>query len=103
MHVIFGLFDPSRYEILSYPNSNPENSYNIGILQNKFRALKVLKCNDSDTGMRIGMYFDAVSEEFLELPLPSDKIEIDKVYSFVKGIALIIEEKKQQKEQLNLL
>jgi len=83
MHLIFGIFNPDRYEILSYPNSN---GYNIGILQNRFRALKVLKCNDSDVGMRIGLLFDALSESFTELPLPEDKDQMERVYSYIKSL-----------------
>jgi hypothetical protein len=69
MHIILGLFDPSRHDILSYPNGK---GYDIHKLGNKFRAVKVLKCNDSEPGLRIGVYIDAVPEVFEELPLPDD-------------------------------
>ena len=82
MHVIFGLFNPERYELLAYPNAS---GYNIGILGDNFRALKILKSNDARDGMRFGLYFDAIGETFTELPLPTDKEEMDKWYNFVKN------------------
>lgn len=91
MHLIFGLFNPDRYELLRYPNTN---GYDIGILQNQFRALKILKCNDSDVGMRVGLLFDAIGEIFTELPLPTDEAEITKVYNYIK---LLKETQKENK------
>lgn len=82
MHIIFGLFNPERYEILAYPNSN---GYDIAKLGNCFRALKVLKCNDAQDGMRFGLFFDAIGEIFTELPLPSDKDALDKWYQYAKN------------------
>ena len=83
MHIIFGLFNPARYEILAYPNAT---GYNIGILGDNFRSLKILKCNDAQDGMRFGLYFDAIGETFTELPLPSDKEAIDKWYDKAKNL-----------------
>lgn len=80
MHIIMSLFDPSKFDFLTYPQvsqkqlkEDPEaikKVYNIDVLGNKFRALKVLKNNDGDTGVRIGLYFDAITENFTELPSP---------------------------------
>lgn len=80
MHLIFGLFNPDRYELLSYPNAN---GYNIAVLGNKFRALKVLKSNDSDPGLRVGLLFDAIGEIFEELPLPGD-VAMQQIYLKLK-------------------
>lgn len=76
MHLILGLFDPSRHDIMRYPNSH---GYDIAKLGNRFRALKVLKFNDSESGLRTGMYMDAVAEVFEELPLPGDQ-ELERLY-----------------------
>lgn len=73
MHLIFGLFNPSRYELLHYPTppkTDPNNCYRIDILGNRFRSLRILKSNDSDTGMRIPLKFNGISEIFEEMPLP---------------------------------
>lgn len=72
-HIIFGLFDPSRFELMTYPipsRDDPDNCYRIDILGNKFRALKILKNNDGDIGRRIGLLFNPLAETFEELPLP---------------------------------
>lgn len=79
-HTIFGLFAPARYEFISYPQPNkhdPDNYYRIDILGDKFRALRVLKANDSLPGLRIGLMFDALTETFTELP-PAK--EMDSIY-----------------------
>jgi hypothetical protein len=47
-HIIFTLFDPSRYEFISYPQVSEENAdkaYRIDILGNKFRSLRIIKNN----------------------------------------------------------
>lgn len=81
MHLIFGLFNPDRYELLAYPNND---GYNIALLGSRFRALKVLKSNDSDPGMRVGMMFDAIGESFYELPLPKDP-KMQQIYNEIKS------------------
>ena len=48
-------------------------------LGNRFRSLRVLKSNHTDTGMRIGIIADAVGETFKELPLPNTP-EIQALY-----------------------
>jgi hypothetical protein len=80
MHLIFGIFNPDRYELMSYPNND---GYNIGILGSRFRAIKVLKSNDSDPGMRVGLLFDPIGEIFRELPLPKDEA-MQQIYNQIK-------------------
>lgn len=76
MHLILGLFNPDRYELKYYPN---ESGYKIDILKNNFRAINVIKANDSQPGLRVGLLFDPLGETFEELPLPSDP-EINSIY-----------------------
>lgn len=83
LHLILGLFDPSRYELLQYPipsKQDPENCYRIDILGKKFRAIKILKNNDGEPGIRIGLMFNHISEVFTELPKPKTP-EIKSIYS----------------------
>lgn len=105
-HLILGLFNPSRYEILRFPippKSNPKAFYDIDILGNRFRSLRILKANDTDVGMRIGLYFNGMSEVFDELP-PPDSDEMQQVYSDLSGKPkfqkvrnqLIFEEKEEE-------
>jgi hypothetical protein len=87
MHLIFGLFNPSRYELLHYPvppKTDPENCYRIDILGNRFRSLRILKSNDSDTGMRIPLKFNGISEIFEEAPLPKSP-ELKQWYQEITG------------------
>jgi hypothetical protein len=61
------------------PKQDQENCYRIDILGNRFRSLRIIKSNDSDTGMRIPLRFNGISEIFEELPLPKTP-EIKRIY-----------------------
>lgn len=87
MHLILGIFDPSRFELLNYPipsKQDPQNCYRIDILGNKFRALKVLKNNDGEAGLRIGLLFNALAENVKELPQPKTD-ELNNIYKSLTG------------------
>lgn len=90
-HLVFSLFSPSRYDLIHYPQPskhNPEeNVYRIDILGNRFRALRIIKSNDSEPGLRVGLLFDGISETFTELPLPATP-EIDKIYNSITNKVL---------------
>jgi hypothetical protein len=97
MHIIFSLFNPSRYDIMRYPippKTEGQNYYDIEILGNRYRSLRVLKSNDTDTGMRIGLLFDAVGENFTELP-PYGTDELMQIYNKIKGKPNFIRAKNQ--------
>lgn len=87
-HLIIGLFDPSRYELLTYPipsREDPENCYRIDILGNRFRALKILKNNDGEAGkVRIPLLFSPLSETWEELPPPKTQLLKDIYVKFSK-------------------
>lgn len=100
-HLIFSLFSPARYDIISYPQptkANPDNYYRIDILGNRFRSLRIIKSNETDVGMRVGLLFNGITEEFEELPIPKDKEALDTIYKrfdgakFTKSKKLIINE-----------
>jgi energy-coupling factor transporter ATP-binding protein EcfA2 len=87
MHLIFGLFNPSRFDLIQYPipsKHRPGNTYRLDILGNRFRSLSVLKANDSDFGMKLAFTFDAVSEVMTELPKPETP-EIEEIYNKIRG------------------
>lgn len=95
LHLVFSLFDPSRYDLIQYPipsKKDPENCYRIDILGNKFRALKILKSNFSDSGMRLGMMFDPIGGSFTELPKPKSE-EIQHIYKNLTAKILNKQEK----------
>lgn len=84
-HLIFSLFDPSRYDLIHYPipsKNDPDNCYRIDLLGQRFRALKVIKSNGTAAGMRMGLDFDAVSEIFTELPRP----KTPELFQFYKSL-----------------
>lgn len=86
MHLVLGIFHPSRFGIISYPppsRHDPNNTYRLDILGNRFRALLVLKANDTDFGQKVAFNFDAVAENMSELPLPQTP-EIDAIYNKIK-------------------
>lgn len=86
MHLVFGLFHPARFEILQYPipsRHDPQNTYRLDILGNRFRSLSILKANDTDFGMKIAINFDAITEVMTELPRPKTP-EIEALYNKIK-------------------
>ena len=86
MHLVFGLFNPSRFDLLQYPipsKHDPTNTYRLDILGNRFRSLSVLKANDTDFGMKIAFDFNAVNEVMTELPKPKTP-ELEALYEKIK-------------------
>lgn len=85
MHLVLGIFHPARYHLIQYPipsKHDPENTYRLDILGNRFRSLSVLKANDTDFGMKVAFNFDAVTENMTELPLPKTP-EIQQLYNSI--------------------
>jgi hypothetical protein len=83
LHLIFSLFAPHRHELPQYPlpsKHNPEHFYDITVLGNAFRSLRVIKSNYTETGMRVPLLFDGVTETFTELPQPKTA-ELAEVYA----------------------
>ncbi|XAI97351.1 hypothetical protein [Leptolyngbya phage Lbo-JY46] len=99
MHLILSLFSPDRYDILSYPKppkDKPEMCYDIGILGDRFRLLKVIKNNDGEVGIRVPLLMNAVQETFEELP-PFNTPEINAIYKKLKRTPLKVNDSKPLK------
>ena len=77
MHYVFGLFDPSRFEIENYPKAT---DYNINILRGAFRSLIHLKSNEDKIAPRFGLLFDGKHELFSEMPMVTNKDALNKIY-----------------------
>lgn len=77
MHYVFGLFDPSRFEISDYPKVG---DYNINILRGAFRALIHLKSNEDKIAPRFGLLFDGKHEVYSQMPMVDDKDGLNKIY-----------------------
>lgn len=77
IQVIWALFNPWRYGILTYPNAK---GYNIDALRNKFRSLIMLKNNLDEMAPRLGLYFDGSKGIFTELPSIQDEEALQRIY-----------------------
>lgn len=79
-HVLWALFNPWRYNILTYPNTK---GYNVDILRNKFRSLNLLKNSIGEMAPRLGLYFDGSKGTFEELPPVNDEQSLQRIYTKV--------------------
>jgi hypothetical protein len=77
MHIIWALFNPWRYGMLTYPNSK---GYNIDNLRDKFRSLIMLKNNLDSMAPRLPLYFDGSKGIFWELPSVTDEEALQRIY-----------------------
>lgn len=81
-NVILGLFSPFRHEI-------PEHQeYDIRIFRDNIRFLEILGGREGGNGTICPLYFDGAVNYFKELPLPTDRDSIHKVYEFLKSIRI---------------
>jgi len=67
MDLVLGIFAPNRYDIKDH------RGYNIGILKNNYRQIRILKDRDfGRDGLRLHCFFDGACNYFAELPKPKD-------------------------------
>lgn len=71
--VIIGLFAPDRYEI------NKHLGYDVKILKDNYRSIKILKNRLGRPNLKKGLYFDGKVNDFKELP-NKESNEIQKLY-----------------------
>jgi hypothetical protein len=60
--------------------------YDLSILKEKFRLIKIIKNRKGRDNLTFGCYFDAESGSFFELPLPQEIEALDKIYAFARSI-----------------
>lgn len=72
--IVFGIFSPVRYGIEKH------NGYDINVLRDNYRSLKVLKQRDSVANVALPLYFEGGSDFFKTLPPSGDAIILNKVY-----------------------
>lgn len=80
VNVAFGVFSPFKYGIKEYLG------YPIDILKDHFRTLEVIINRDGTSGGIIGLFFDGATCNWFELPKPDNKVEMEKVYNYLKTI-----------------
>jgi len=80
-HLILGLFNPARYDFMTCPIG-----YDIGRLGNYYRHLKILKNNDGESPVELGLFYDGMTESWAEMPNKNDIGKMQMVYDTIKRI-----------------
>lgn len=65
--IIYSIFNPSLYEIPTYP---VKNGYNITIMRNHYRELSILLNRRGQNGISLDLFFHGAISYFKELPPP---------------------------------
>lgn len=76
--VVIGLFAPYRYKLNTYLG------YDITKLKDNFRSLLILKNRIGRPNLNLGLYFDGAVNKFKEMPSPSDRERMNKVYALIE-------------------
>lgn len=65
-HLVVSLYAPSRHE------QSTHDGYNVKIMQDKYRSMKVLKNRKGKSYIKVGLYFEGATGRFSELPPPTE-------------------------------
>lgn len=77
-NVVLGLFSPFRFALKEY------EGYDISKFKDNIRFLEMIVNRDGEMGGLCPLFFDGAVCRFEELPRPDDKVNMDKVYEYVK-------------------
>jgi replicative DNA helicase len=77
-NIVFGLFNPSRYNIPTF------RGYDITKLKNRFINLNIMKNRDGESDKSLGMLFVGEVGHYIELPKSNEMTE--EIYNQVQGI-----------------
>lgn len=69
-NIALGLFAPYRYGLPTYPE---QGGYQIDKFKDYIRFLNVIVAREGGVGIVLPLYFDGCTNDFRELPLPSDQ------------------------------
>ena len=76
-----GLFSPFKHGLKDY------EGYDITKFKNYIRFLEVMEDRDNGgAGQMCPLFFDGAVSTFFELPLPTDKIGIEKVHKYIESL-----------------
>lgn len=79
-NLVLGLYSPFKYGLREY------EGYDITRFKNNIRFLQVIEDRDNGAGGQIcPLFFDGAVSSFTELPLPTDKAEIDKCLDYIEN------------------
>lgn len=79
--VAIGLFTPHRHDIGDY------QGYNIGQFKDHIRFMNIMGGREGGFGEIAPLFFDGAVNIFRELPLPNDKVNLEKVYKHIKTLS----------------
>lgn len=79
-NMAISIFSPFKNDLPEYLG------YDIKTLKDNCRFIEIMTSRDGGGGTVCPLYFDGAVNYFRELPLPSDKDAINKVYEFIKNI-----------------
>lgn len=79
-NVVLGLFSPFRFALRDY------EGYDITKFKDNIRFLEMIVNRDGEMGGLCPLFFDGAVCNFEELPLPTDKTNIDKVYRYMQTL-----------------
>jgi len=78
VNLMIGLFAPHRYKFKDY------EGYDLSLLKDNYRELSVILNRDGKSNAVVDLFFDGASNYFAELPKPSEREELLKVYEYCK-------------------
>ena len=76
--VMIGITNPSSYEIPNYLG------YDVQRFKDHFRVMEIVLNRNGRSNGLCPLFFDGAINSFKELPLPTDVININKVYSYLE-------------------
>lgn len=79
-NVVLGLFSPFRFALREY------EGYDITKFKDNIRFLEMIVNRDGEMGGLCPLFFDGAVCNFEELPLPTDKTNIDKIYRYIQAL-----------------
>lgn len=79
-NVVLGIFSPFRFAIKEY------EGYDISKFKDNIRFLEMIVNRDGEMGGLCPLFFDGAVCRFDELPLPNDKVGIQKVYKYIESL-----------------
>lgn len=80
--IMLGITNPFSHELPEYLG------YSIRDLKGNFRCLEVVLNRSGQSNGICPLFFDGAINYFRELPLPTNKEELSKVYSYVKNLGM---------------
>lgn len=79
-NLLLGLFSPFKHELPEYKR------YDITIFRDNIRFLEVVLNRGGSVGGLVALFFDGATCDFIELPTSDNKVELLKVYDYMKSI-----------------